>query len=126
MSRTYAVFSLLVVLALLLTACGDEDKPESLKANAGEDFGVKVGEAPTFDACKSTGDIQNFRWIILQAPETKAADNGKVIRANESNCRFTLEDTMVIEELGQWVIQLEIEDADGKKTTDTVTVTVTE
>lgn len=33
---------------------------------------------------------------------------------------------MVIEELGQWVIQLEIEDTDGKKTTDTVTVTVTE
>ncbi len=60
MSRSYIVFSLLFVLAMLLTACGDEDKQESLKANAGEDFGVKVGEAPTFDAVNPPGTSRIF------------------------------------------------------------------
>lgn len=115
-----------MILVLGLAACGgeDEENETALKANAGADFVLRVGESPTFDGCASTGSIQNYKWIILEAPEAKAADTGKVIREVESNCKFNLEDAMVIEELGEWVIQLEIRDEGGNTSEDTVTITV--
>lgn len=115
---------LLVILMVGLAACGEEK--EALKANAGTDFSVKVGEAPQFNGCDSTGEIENYQWTILQAPESKASDAGKVIHEVEANCRFTLEDTMVIEEVGVWVIELEVRDKDGKTAKDSVSVTVQE
>jgi hypothetical protein len=122
----------IIVLALLLVlvvACGDDgndDSEATLEAEAGDGFTVSVGVAPTFDGCESTGNIDNYKWTILEAPPTKADDNGKVIREVESNCRFTLADTMVVDEMGDWLIELEVRDADGNTATDTVTVTVVE
>lgn len=117
------------LVLMMLVACGDDgddESKESLKADAGDNFTVAVGAAPTFDGCESTGDIENYKWIVLEAPPTKADDAGKVIREVEGNCRFTLADTMAIEETGDWVIELEVRDSDGKTATDTVTVTVVE
>lgn len=121
------VFFLGLLLATL-AACGNDSEGAdgSLKADAGDNFTVVVGAAPTFDGCESTGDIENYKWVILQAPAAKAEDAGKVIREVESNCRFTLADTMVVEETGDWVVELEVRDAEGNTATDTVTVTVVE
>lgn len=128
-SRKY--WLLFMILVLGLTACGGEDEEEEdetspvpLSANAGVDFTLNVGEIPTFDGCASTGAILNYQWTILEAPEAKASDVGKVIRATESNCRFTLEDAMVIEEAGTWVIELEVRGEEGDTAKDSVTVTV--
>lgn len=125
------LFMLLVLFSIGIVACetddGDDDSNNNgdITANAGEDFEVIVGDTPTFDACNSTGAINNYAWTILSAPEPVADDAGKVIRETESNCRFTLEDAMVIEEVGEWVIQLEASNSDNTET-DTVTITVVE
>lgn len=110
----------LLIFSLILVACGGE----KLQADAGEDFVVNIGDAPTFDGCGSTGDIENYQWSVLSAPDTRAEDSNKVIRAVEGACQFTLEDTMVLEEIGEWVIQLTVRDTDDKTATDTVKITV--
>jgi hypothetical protein len=96
-----------------------------LQANTGEDFTVKVGEPPTFDGCASTGEIVNYQWTIISAPEKMAGDASKVIREIDRNCSFTLEAEMGVDEVGQWVIELEVRDGSGNTNTDTVQVEVT-
>jgi hypothetical protein len=118
MNRTLCT---LLAAALWLAACGGE----RLAANAGADFSVKMGESPRFDGCASTGAIVNYKWTILAAPEAMAKDAGKVIREVDPNCSFTLEAKMGVDEAGEWVIELEVRDAQGNTAADTVTVTVT-
>lgn len=118
---------IVVVAAVFLAACdGAGTTSEAPTANAGEDFAVEIGEQPRFDACASSGDIVNYKWTILSAPEAMEEDNGKVIRETEPECAFTLEAQMGLDEVGTWQIQLEVSDAAGNVDTDTVTVTVTE
>jgi hypothetical protein len=122
---------LLVLLSLGLVACDDSEDDDSdangdaapLAADAGEDFTVTVGEAPVFDACESSGDIDNYAWTIITAPASVPEDEGKVIREIEPNCSFTLEDPMAVQEVGEWVIELEVQSGD-ETATDTVTVSV--
>ena len=112
--------ALLVLLPLVACSPG----AGALTADAGEDFGVTLGEAPRFDACRSKGQIVNYRWTVVSAPGARAADAGKVIREVEPACSFTLEDTMDVDEVGRWVVALEVEDAAGNVVTDTVNVDV--
>ena len=110
-----------VILASTLVACQREEPPS---ADAGADFSLKVGEQPTFDGCASAGDIVNYKWTIITCPEACAADEGKVIRETDPNCSFTLEATMVIEEVGLWTIELEVSDSEGNTSRDSVRVEV--
>ncbi len=116
---------LAIALALVLAAaaCGDGD---DLRADAGSDIAIQVGESPTFDACGSGGDIENYRWEIVEAPDIMEGDAGKVIREVEANCSFTLEAAMEAQEVGTWVVELTVSDADGNTSVDTVEVDVTE
>jgi len=109
-------------VAAILSACGGI---QTLKADAGADFSVVMGAAPTFDGCASAGDIVNYKWTVLTAPPAMLSDVGKALREVDANCLFTLESSMHVEEAGEWVIQLEVRDASGNTATDTVTVTVT-
>ncbi len=113
----------LLAVGLAVAACGGG---EPLKADAGPDFTVVASNSPSFNGCNSTGDVVNYKWTVVSAPEAMAKDAGKVIREVDANCSFTLEDTMDLEELGEWVIELEVRDASGNAATDTVTVTVTQ
>jgi len=102
------------------TACGGD----SLDADAGNDFTVDVGSAPTFDGCNSTGEINNYRWVIADAPDAQSGDEGKAIRETDSACSFTLESAMLAEEAGDWTIELIVTDGDGATASDEVTITV--
>lgn len=118
----YLNFALLIgTLLVALAACGGS---ESLQANAGADFMVIVGAEPTFDGCASTGNITNYNWTIIEAPTTKPGDAGKVIQEVDANCSFSLDANMGVDEVGEWVIELEVNDSQGRTSTDTVTVTV--
>ncbi len=112
-------------LAVLAAACSDDDRGLPV-AVAPEDFTVAVGEAPTFDACASTGEIVNYAWTIRETPSNMVDDVNKPLREQEEGCEFTLESNMVVDEIGTWVIELEVSDADGTTSTDTVRVEVTE
>ncbi len=117
--------ALWIVILAVAVGCGG-GAGGGLKADAGADFSAAVGQSPKFDGCASTGAIVNYKWTIVTAPSGMAKDAGKVIREIDPNCSFTLEAEMGLEEMGGWVIQLEVRDANGNTATDTVNVTVTE
>ncbi|MEM7094626.1 MAG: PKD domain-containing protein [Actinomycetota bacterium] len=119
MGRIIAVF---ILVGLLATACGSDD---ALEADAGSDFSVSVGESPTFDACESQGDIVNYAWKILSAPDGMPGDDGKMIAEESTDCSYQLTATMIEDEVGTWEVQLTIEDGDGATSTDAVMVEVT-
>ena len=112
-----------LVVGLLVGCQGSGPAPQ---ANAGQDFSVVVGTAPTFDGCASSGDIVNYRWTIVDAPDSNAADIDKVIREESGECLFSLEALMEIEEVGDWEVELEVRDSGGRTDTDTVIVSVIE
>lgn len=111
-----------LVLVVVLSACGGSDE---LAADAGADFDVAVGEAPTFNACGSTGSISSYSWVIAEAPEAMADDAGKPLRLDHSECSFQLENAMGLSEVGTWVIELTVADDDATST-DQVAVEVSD
>ena len=111
----------LLVIASIAAACGDDS---TLAADAGTDFSITVGDAPEFDGCDSTGDIDNYAWQIVEAPPDMADDTGKFLRETSTDCSFVLESTMVVADVGTWVIELTVTDDSGDTAVDRVTVTV--
>jgi len=61
------------LLALVIAACGGGT---ALSADAGEDFDVPMGEAPSFDGCASRADIVAYRWAIVSTPDDMSEDEG--------------------------------------------------
>ena len=109
------------LLALVIAACGGSP---ALNADAGADFEVAMDEAPVFDGCASQGDIVNYSWTIVSAPEGMSDVAGKALRATDTNCSFTLETAMALSDTGVWLIELEVRDAAGNTSTDQVQVKV--
>lgn len=109
------------LLLILSVACSSS---QPLTADAGADFSITVGQPPHFDGCASTGEIVNYKWTIRQAPATKPEDAGKVIREVDANCAFTLGAMMGVDEVGLWLVELEVRDQAGNTSTDTVQVDV--
>ena len=118
--RLFGTSAVLSVM-LLAGACGGGNE---LRADAGADLAIVVGDSPTFDGCGSSGQIQNYQWVIIEAPDLMEGDAGKPIREIESSCSFTLDATMDIQEVGTWVVELTVSDSDGNTSADTVTVEV--
>ncbi len=104
-----------------LAACGGDD---DVKADAGSDISVAVGESPVFDGCASSGAISNYQWMISEAPASMEKDVGKLIREFDTECSFTLEAAMIAEEAGDWVVELTVSDDGGSTSADTVGVAV--
>jgi len=117
--RRFAI--LFAAIGLLASACTADSS--SLSSDAGDDFSVAVGEAPEFDGCGSSGEIENYEWVIVDGPNPD--DAGKPLRTELVDCSFTLENTMVIEDVGEWTIELTISNSDIEAS-DRVTVQVTE
>ncbi|MEM7092574.1 MAG: hypothetical protein AAF567_06200 [Actinomycetota bacterium] len=114
--------ALVGVFALILAACSSSGE---LTADAGPDSSVAVGESPSFDACASEGDIENYAWTIIDPAPAMPEDAGKVIRSAEASCSFRLDAEMGLDEIGEWVIELTVMGNEGAVATDRVTVTVT-
>lgn len=112
-----------MVLALLAVgACGSGG---GLKADAGPDISVGVGGSPTFDGYASEGEPTLYNWTIVEAPDEMAGDAGKVIQWNDPGCSFTLEASMLAQEVGTWVIDLTVIDEEGDSSSDTFAIEVT-
>lgn len=112
-----AMFALFAIVA----ACSDDS---TLAADAGTDFSVAVGEAPEFDGCDSGGDIDNYAWQIVEAPPDMADDTGKFLRETSADCSFVLDSSMVVADVGTWVVELTVSTGAGDAAVDRVTVTV--
>lgn len=120
-ANCFSLFAFLIVGAVFLVAC-----QQQLMANAGEDVTIVVGERPFFDGCDSTGSIVNYQWTIITPSANMPEDAGKAIRTADSNCSFTLEAEMGLDEVGTWIIELEVQDGAGNSASDEVTVEVVE
>ena len=114
---------LIAAIGLFASACTSD--ASAVSSNAGTDFAVTVGEAPEFDGCASTpvDEIENFEWVIVEGPNPD--DVGKALRAEQATCSFILENTMVIEDVGQWTIELTVTDG-SEQDADQVVVDVVE
>ena len=112
----------LTAAALLFAACSGGS---SIDADAGSDFSVVVGEAPIFDACDSAGEIENYEWQITGAPDNRTDDVGKPLRTTMNECSFELESAMLVDDVGEWTIELTVTSG-SESATDAVTVEVTE
>ena len=118
--RRFAISALLGV-SLLVGACQADG---AVQADAGADFSIRVGDFPTFYDCASEGEIQNYMWAVVEAPELMAGDVGKVIRETESSCSFTVDEAMNVQTVGTWVIELTVSDEAGTTSADMVAVEV--
>jgi len=123
MSPRLRMIAAFVVAALVAASCGGSDE---LNADAGSDFRVAVGEAPSFDGCGSSGDIVNYQWVLRSTPSNMTDDLDKPVREFDDSCSFTLDDTMLTEEVGMWEIELIVNDADGNTAVDSVSIEVFE
>lgn len=120
----FGIGAMAVGLLLAVSACGSGSTDGgTLAADAGEDFEVSLGEPPVFDGCGSGGDGLSYTWTIVEAPADMTEDVGKVLRQSIGDCSFTLESDMEVADLGEWVIELTVDDGDSEAT-DQVTVNV--
>lgn len=119
-SRIFIPFTAALFVA---AGCGGDG---DLSADAGDDLRVAVGESPSFDGCGSNGDIVNYQWVVRETPSNMVDDIDKPLRDIENACSFTVESAMIVDEIGEWTIELTVSDADGNSSTDTVVVQVTE
>ena len=115
--------ALLIAAGIALAACGGDSG--SLVADAGDDFTVAVGEVPTFDGCGSEGEFTNYEWTIIEAPDSQPDADGKPLRTLMADCSFELENAMIIDDVGEWTIELAAISGETEAT-DQVVVTVTE
>jgi len=107
---------------MIAAGCGSGS---DVQADAGNDFSIAVGESPQFDGCGSEGDIASYQWTIREAPSGMADDVDKVLRELGGDCSFDLGTAMIVDEVGDWSIELEVNDLEGNSSNDTVVVTVT-
>jgi hypothetical protein len=121
MGKQRLFVAILVSMFVLVAACGGDD---DLLADAGSDLDTPVGVSPTFDGCSSEGDIVNFAWSIVEAPESMQSDIGKSIRDESGDCSFELESAMLAEEVGDWVVELVVTDSSGNTSADRVEIRV--
>jgi hypothetical protein len=123
-SRLRFVLGVMMCLVLVsLTACQSAGQ---ISADAGPDQQIQVGDSPIFDGCSSEGSISGYTWTIIEPPDSRPEDINKVLKQDESSCDFTLDAEMGLNDVGTWIIELEVRDADGMSSTDTVNFTVSE
>jgi hypothetical protein len=95
-------------------------------AAAADDVTLQQGEALVLDASKSVGDIQDYKWTIVQAPSSAASVVGQVIGEGSSgNLSLNPDDyTKYFPASGDYTIRLTVMDAKGTASNDDFTISV--
>ena len=93
---------------------------------AADDVTIKQGEALVLDASKSAGDIQDYKWTIMQAPASASSVVGQVIGEGSSgNLSLNPNDyTKYFPASGDYTIRLTVMDAKGTAANDDFTISV--
>jgi hypothetical protein len=93
---------------------------------AADDVTLQQGEALVLDASKSVGDIQDYKWTIVQAPTSATSVVGQVIGEGSSgNLSLNPDDyTKYFPASGDYTIRLTVMDAKGAASNDDFTISV--
>jgi hypothetical protein len=93
---------------------------------AADDVTLQQGEALVLDASKSVGDIQDYKWTIVQAPSGADSVVGQVIGEGSSgNLSLNPDDyTKYFPAAGDYTIRLTVMDAQGTASDDDFTISV--
>ena len=98
---------------------------EALTA-AADDVTLQQGEALVLDASKSVGDIQDYKWTIVQAPSAATSVVGQVIGEGSSgNLSLNPDDyTKYFPASGDYTIRLTVMDTKGTASNDDFMISV--
>ncbi len=116
-NRSRGLFTLLTLIALFTTSCKKETDVTpagSLKANAGADQQVQVGQLVSLDGGSSTdsqGKSFTTQWAIVRKP---AKSNVTLASANTPKPSFTPD------EVGEYELQLTVANANGNNTDNVI------
>ena len=93
---------------------------------AADDMTLQQGEALVLDASKSVGDIQDYKWTIVQAPSGATAVVGQVIGEGSSgNLSLNPDDySKYFPAAGDYTIRLTVMDTKGSASNDDFTISV--
>jgi len=117
----------MAILALALTSCALATKAPP-RAYAGPDISTRVGETVSFDGSQSVdldgGQIVHYRWKVTAAPERREEEIGRILHEGADAAVWTMQSALTEEDIGEWVIELEVTDDDGQSATDDLIMTV--
>lgn len=118
----------LMVFTLALTGCALATKAPPI-ANAGQDVTVRVGDKVTWDGSRSYdpdgGEIVYYQWRITATPEGREPEIGTVLREGPDAAIWSTARFSAPEDVGRWVIELQVTDEESRSATDDMTLTVT-
>ena len=121
------ILALLISLGVALTGCALATKAPPL-ANAGPDILVHVGETVSCDGSSSVdldgGNIVFFRWTVAAAPERREDEVGTILANGADAMICTLDLPLGEENVGEWIIELEVTDDEGQSSTDDLALSV--
>jgi hypothetical protein len=121
------ILALLTGLGLVLTGCALATKAPPV-ANAGPDILVHVGETVSCDGSSSVdldgGNIVYYRWSIAAAPEGREDQVGSILAEGADAMICTIDLPLREENLGEWIIELEVTDDEGQSATDDLVLSV--
>ena len=118
------------VLAGTAVAAPEAATAEALTSDAltaaADDVTLQQGEELVLDASKSVGDIQDYKWTIVQAPSGATSVVGQVIGEGSSgNLSLNPDDyTKYFPAAGDYTIRLTVMDTKGTASNDDFTVSV--
>jgi hypothetical protein len=121
------IIALLISLGLILTGCALATKAPPV-ANAGPDIFAHVGETVSCDGSFSVdldgGNIVYYRWSIAAAPEGREDQVGSILAEAADAMICTMDLPLRDENLGEWIIELEVTDDEGQSGTDDLKLSV--
>lgn len=121
------ILVLLIGFGFALAGCALATKAPPV-ANAGPDILVHVGETVSCDGSSSAdldgGKIVFYRWTVAAAPEGREDEVGTILAEGASATICKLAHPLGKEDVGEWIIELEVTDDDGQSATDDLILVV--
>jgi len=121
------ILALLTGLGLVLTGCALATKAPPV-ANAGPDILVHIGETASCDGSSSVdldgGEIVFYRWTVAAVPEGREDRVGSILAEGADATICNLDHPLGKEDVGEWIIELEVTDDEGQSATDDLMLVV--
>jgi hypothetical protein len=122
-----SILTFTFILAVAVTGCALATKAPP-RANAGPDVTVRVGETVSYDGSLSVdldgGKIVYYQWRVSSAPEGREEAIGRVLREGEDAAAWSSDTALAEQDVGEWVVELQVTDDEGQSATDDLTLTV--